>query len=59
MNKWMNHLTNNDDESLTAILLNEPNEMLQEIIDRCICTTNQIEITRLLYSERHFLKCKY
>ena len=55
----MNRLTKKIDKILTAIVLNEPNEMSQEIIDRCVCTTNQMEITKLLYSERHFLKCKY
>ena len=30
--------------------------MLQEVIDRCLCRSNQGELTKFLYSARHFLK---
>ena len=62
MFKLMNHLTSNDEGILTAIdyvtamLINEPCEMLQEVIDWSICATKQSEMTRLIYSSRHFLK---
>ena len=65
MFKLMNHLTSNDEGILTAIdyvtavLVNEPCEMLQDVIDRSICATKQSEMTRLLYSSRHFLKHAY
>ncbi len=65
MYKLMNHLTNNDEailtaiDYITAILVNEPCEMLQDVIDRCVCTTKQTEMARLLSSAQYFLKHKY
>ena len=65
MYKLMNYLISNDEAILsaidyvTAILVNEPCEMLQDVIERTICSTKQTELTRNLYSARHFLKHTY
>lgn len=65
MFKLMNHLTNSDEGILTAInyvtamLVNKPREMLQEVIDHSICSTKQSEMTKMLYSSGHFLKHVY
>ena len=61
----MGHLTNQDEAVLTAIdyvtavLINEPCELLQDIIDKVICTSKQKHVTQLLHSAKHFLKHKY
>ena len=63
--KLMSHLTSSNKGILTAFdyiterFVNEPCEMLQEVIDFSICTTKNSELTRLLYASRHFLNHVY
>jgi len=65
MFKLISHLTNHDEAVLTAIdyvtavLINEPCELLQDIIEKAICPSKQKEVAHLLNSARHFLKHKY
>ena len=65
MFKLMGYLTNHDEAVLiaidyvSAILINEPCELLQYIIDKVICPSKQKHITHLLHSAKHFLKHKY
>ena len=65
MFKIMGHLTNHDEAVLTAIdyvtavLINEPCELLQDIIEKVICPSKQKEVGHLLNSARYFLKHKY
>ena len=61
----MNHLTQDDQSMLSAIdyvssiLVNEPCETLQDIIDRLFAPLHQRQMSKLVQSAKHFLKHKY
>ena len=65
MFKLMGYLTNHDEAVLiaidyvSAILINELCELLQDIIDKVICPSKQKHVTHLLHSAKYFLKHKY
>ncbi len=61
----MKHLTQDDESILTAIeyvsstLVDEPCEMLQDIIEQLFAPLHQRQITKLVQSAKYFLKHKY